>query len=46
MPQLPLLSHSARESQTVLAVAVGTPAVVARSKKSRTAPYLAAVLGG
>ncbi|MEO3932259.1 excinuclease ABC subunit UvrA [Micrococcaceae bacterium Sec7.4] len=27
-------------------IAVGTPAVVARSKKSRTAPYLAAVLGG
>ncbi len=27
-------------------IAVGTPAAVARSKKSRTAPYLAAVLGG
>ncbi|CAI3793591.1 excinuclease ABC subunit UvrA [Pseudarthrobacter sp. MM222] len=27
-------------------VAVGTPAAVARSKKSRTAPYLAALLGG
>ncbi|MET4135313.1 excinuclease ABC subunit UvrA [Pseudarthrobacter sp. PvP090] len=26
-------------------IAVGTPAVVARSKRSRTAPYLAAVLG-
>lgn len=26
-------------------IAVGTPAAVARSKKSRTAPYLAAVLG-
>lgn len=26
-------------------IAAGTPAVVARSKKSRTAPYLAAVLG-
>lgn len=26
-------------------IAVGTPAVVARSKESRTAPYLAAVLG-
>ena len=27
-------------------IAVGTPAAVARSTKSRTAPYLAAVLGG
>ena len=27
-------------------IAEGTPAVVARSKKSRTAPYLASVLGG
>ncbi|HSN36752.1 MAG TPA: excinuclease ABC subunit UvrA, partial [Arthrobacter sp.] len=27
-------------------IAVGTPAAVARSKKSRTAPYLATVLGG